>query len=209
MQVQVTGKQLDVGDALRSRISDELTNSIGKFFDRGGDAEVVVSQDGKDFRIDCRVVLASGQFLESHGFAGDAHSAFDAALAKIETRVRRYKRRLKNHHGGGSPTEAENAAYTVLRAPSEEDEDDGWELPDGADGNGHAPPTAMVVAETAKPVRTQTVAMAVLELDLADAQVIVFRNAAHGGISVVYRRADGNIGWIDPERNGRGNGAQN
>jgi ribosomal subunit interface protein len=212
MQVQVTGKQLDVGDALRSRISDELSGSIGKYFDRGGDAEVVVSQDGHDFRIDCRVTLASGQFLESHGFAGDAHAAFDEALSKIETRVRRYKRRLKNHHHpGGKGADAEKAAYTVLRAPSEDEEDeDGW----SSDGDGETaastagPPPAMVIAETHKPLKTMTVSMAVLELDLTEAPVIVFRNAAHNGVSVVYRRPDNNIGWIDPERTAPGNGSK-
>src|SRR5688572_22293080 len=86
MQVQVTGKQLDVGDALRARITDDLITSIGKYFERGGDADVVVSQDGHDFRVDCRVLLASGQYLESHGSGGDAHSAFDVALEKIQAR---------------------------------------------------------------------------------------------------------------------------
>lgn len=201
MQVQVTGKQLDVGNALRSRITDELSNSIGKYFDRGGNAEVVVTQEGHEFRIDCRVKLASGQTLESHGAGGDAHAAFDQARDKIETRVRRYKRRLKNHHHpGGKGADAETAAYTVLQAPTD-DEDDGWSAPGGGGGS-HGPPRAMVIAEADRPIKTMTVAMAVLELDLTEAQVIVFRNAAHGGLSVVYRRADGNIGWIDPKRNG-------
>lgn len=194
MQVQVTGKHINVGDALRSRITDELSTSIEKYFERGGAADVVVAQDGHDIVVDCRVRLASGQQLESHGQAGDAHAAFDAALEKIDSRIRRYKRRLKNHHGRGAK-EAEIAPVFVLRAP--EEEIDGW---DEAQSLAEEPPTGVVVAETETEIKTMTVGMAVLELDLTQAQTIVFRNAAHGGLSVVYRRPDGNIGWIDPER---------
>jgi ribosomal subunit interface protein len=197
MQVQVTGKHVDVGEALRSRVSDELTSSIGKYFDRGGGADVVVSREGHAFKVDCAVTLASGQQLQSHGTGGDAHSAFDAALNKIEKRIRRYKRRLKDHSPAAQAKQAETAAYFVLRAPDEDEEDE--ELDDGVVVDG-ALPSAMVIAETERPVRTMTVSGAVMELDLTESQTIVFRNAAHGGLSVVYRRPDGNIGWIDPER---------
>ena len=187
---------MDVGDALRTRISDELTASIGKYFERGGDADVVVGKEGgHGNRVDCVVTLASGQRLESHGLGGDAHSAFGAALAKIETRIRRYKRRLKSHTNAQEAKAAESASLWVLRAPDDDDVDDGW---DGADD--HAPPAAMIIAETQAALKTMTVSMAVMELDLLEAQAIVFRNAAHGGLSVVYRRSDGNIGWVDPER---------
>lgn len=194
MQVQVTGKHINVGDALRSRITDELSTSIGKYFERGGAADVVVAQDGHDIVVDCRVRLASGQQLESHGQAGDAHAAFGVALEKIDRRIRRYKRRLKNHHGKAG-RDAEIAPVYVLRAP--EDEIDGW---DEDHSLADEPPSGLVVAETETEIKTMTVGMAVLELDLTQAQTIVFRNAAHGGLSVVYRRPDGNIGWIDPER---------
>jgi ribosomal subunit interface protein len=200
MQVSVTGKHVNVGQALRERVSSDLLISIGKYFERGGDAEVVVSRDGHSFRIDCVVALASGQRLMSHGLGGDAHAAFDAALAKIEARIRRYKRRLKSHSVAASAKAAETASLMVLRAPDEADEDDGWDEPAGLNGA----PTAMIIAETEEPLRTMTVSMAVMEMDLTESQTIVFRNAAHGGLSVVYRRPDGNIGWIDPERtNGR------
>jgi ribosomal subunit interface protein len=193
MQVQVSGKHVDVGEALRSRVDDELLNSIGKYFDRGGNAEVVVSRDGHAFRVDCVVTLASGQQLQSHGLGADAHAAFDEALQKIETRIRRYKRRLKSHSTAATAKAAETAAFYVLRAPEDEGEDWG-EL------DGHTPPAAMVIAETEAALKTMTVSMAVMELDLTESQTIVFRNAAHGHLSVVYRRPDGNIGWIDPER---------
>ncbi|HEY5070665.1 MAG TPA: ribosome-associated translation inhibitor RaiA [Caulobacteraceae bacterium] len=195
MQVQVSGKHVTVGEALRARVADELSGAIGKYFERGGDAEVLVSRDGHGFRVDCSVILASGQQLQSHGMAPDAHAAFDQALGKIETRIRRYKRRLKSHTDAASAKEAETASLYILRAPAEASEDDEW-----TDLEGHRPPAAMIIAETEAALKTLTVSMAVMELDLTEAQTIVFRNAAHGGLSVVYRRSDGNIGWIDPQR---------
>src|SRR5579862_7121986 len=202
MQVQVSGKHVAVGEALRTRISDGLLSSIGKYFERGGDADVVLSRDGHGFRIDCVVSLASGQRLQSHGLGMDAHGAFDQALAKIETRIRRYKRRLKSHSVAAEAKAAELAASYVLRAPAGEDEGDDWDF-----GAAESPPAAMVIAESQAELKTMTVSMAVMELDLTEQQAIVFRNAAHGGLSVVYRRADGNIGWIDPERTKGANGA--
>lgn len=203
MQVQVTGKHVDVGEALRTRVSDELSTSIGKYFDRGGGADVVVSREGQAFKVDCAVTLASGQQLTTHGVGGDAHLAFDAAMTKMAKRMRRYKNRLKDHHIQALAKQAETAAYFVLRSPDEEDEGEGAEADDDSSG---AFPEPMVIAETERPVRTMTVSMAVMELDLTESQTIVFRNAAHGGLSVVYRRPDGNIGWIDPERTKNGNG---
>jgi ribosomal subunit interface protein len=196
MQVQVSGKHIDVGDALRTRISDDLLSSIGKYFERGGDADVVLSKDGHGFRIDCVVLLASGQRLQSHGSAGDAHAAFGQALAKIETRIRRYKRRLKSHTEAATAKAAETASLYVLRGDDLEDEE--WDESDA-----QHPPAAMVIAETEAPLKTMTVSMAVMDLDLTESQAIVFRNAAHGGLSVVYRRSDGNIGWVDPQRTKR------
>lgn len=205
MNVQVSGRRVDVGEALRTRISDELTANVGKYFERGGSAEVVVSRDGHGFCVDVVLILASGQQLVASGLGGDAHAAFSAALGKIETRIRRYKRRLKNHHQHPGGRQVEEAAYTILRAPEDEDDLDGeW----GADGSaGSGAPSGAIIAETQASVKTLTVSMAVMELDLIDAPLVLFRNVAHGGLSVVYRRGDGNIGWIDPERTRASGGA--
>ncbi len=196
MQVQVTGKHVDVGEALRVRVSDEITNSIGKYFERDGvGADVVVTREGAAFKVDCAVTLTTGQQLTTHGLGADAHVAFDTALERLDKRIRRYKRRLTDPHLKRRAKQAETAAYFVLQPPpaldDETDEDEGQE---------QVFPEPMVIAETEKPIETMTVSMAVLELDLTESQTIVFRNAAHGGLSVVYRRPDGNIGWIDPER---------
>ena len=199
LAVQVSGRHMAVGDALRTRITDELVAGIGKYFDRGGSAEVTVMRDGHGFCVDVVLLLATGQQLVARGQGGDAHAAFDAALTKVETRIRRYKRRLTNHHANAAVKgDPEMASLTVLRAPEDEDEfDEEW----GSDGSaGNGAPAAMIIAEAQAAVKIQTVSMAVMELDLSGAPVVLFRNAAHGGLSVVYRRGDGNIGWIDPER---------
>jgi hypothetical protein len=121
-------------------------------------------------------------------------------MERMARRIRRYKNRLKDHHGQAQAKQAETAAYFVIQAPEgEEDELDG-------EGRGQAFPEPMIIAETEKPIRSMTVSMAVLELDVTEAQTIVFRNAAHGGLSVVYRRPDGNIGWVDPQRTKGRNG---
>jgi ribosomal subunit interface protein len=211
MQVQVSGKHVDVGEALGSRISQELEEGVGKYFERGGEnAEVVVSKDGYGFKVDCWVRLASGQTLVTTGLGGDAHAAFTESLDKLEKRVRRYKRRLKDHHIGPkglSPEKTENAARDVarsivLRDPDQVEDD---EFGDAGENDG-PPPTGMVIAESQAEIRTITVGRAVLELDMTGYPVLLFRNAAHGGLSVVYRRPDGNVGWIDPERTASLNG---
>ena len=194
MQVHVTGKHVDVGETLRTRVSDEISSNISKYFDRaGGTADVVVSREGSFFRVDCAVTLASGQQLTTHGVGSDAHVAFDAAMDKMTKRVRRYKNRLKSHHAQALAKQAESAAYFVIAASDDDDEAD--ETPPS---DGMAEP--IIIAETERPLRSMTVSMAVMEMDMTETQTIVFRNAAHGGLSVVYRRPDGNFGWIDPER---------
>lgn len=197
MQIQVSGKQVEVGNALKERIEEELTQRIDKYFERGGaNADVTLSKEGHLFRIDCWVRLASGQTLVAHNFGGDAHSALDAMLTRMETRIRRYKRRLKSHYPTNAPTKQEMVPLTVIQGADYEDEAE--EIDDGLDHD--SPPQPLIIAETEAPIRTLSVSQAVAELDLSNYPVIMFRNAAHGGLSVIYRRPDGNIGWIDPER---------
>lgn len=203
MRIQVAGRQMDVGEALRTRIENELASGVGKYFNRATDAVVTVAKNGggAGIAVDCTVHLSSGISLQSEGQGGDAHSAFDNAMDKLEKRVRRYKRRLRNHHADNkSPLPAETASAYVL-APLEEESDTAADAP----VNGEAAP--LVIAEATKPVRTMTVSTAVMQLDLAESPALMFRNAANGALNVVYRRPDGNIGWIDPGRGNAPNGA--
>jgi ribosomal subunit interface protein len=205
MRVQVAGRQMDVGEALKSRIQTEMEAGVSKYFNRATDAVVTVAKNGGGvgIAVDCAVHLPSGISLQTHGHGGDAHSAFDDAMTKLEKRVRRYKRRLRNHHAEHkNPLPAEDAAAYVL-APLEDEDEAGTEAE--AKVNGDAGP--LVIAETTVPVRTMTVSMAVMQLELADTPAVLFRNAAHGGFNLVYRRSDGNVGWVDPDRTSR-NGAK-
>ncbi len=200
MRIQVAGRQMEVGEALRTRIEAELADGVGKYFNRATDAVVTVGKSGgaknggTGIEVDCTVHLSSGISLQAEGHGGDAHSAFGDALSKLEKRVRRYKRRLRNHHSNGkSPLPAENAAAYVL-APLKEDE----EADAGVSAGAETAP--LVIAETTVSVRTMTVSTAVMQLDLSETPALLFRNAGHGGLNLVYRRADGNVGWVDPER---------
>ncbi len=195
MRVQVAGRQVDVGEALRSRITDELSSGVEKYFSRATDAMVTVGRNAIGFEVDCALHLASGISLQAQGHGHDAHAAFSDALTKMEKRVRRYKSRLKNHHNGSkSPLPAQDASSYVL-APFE-DEDEAGTVP--ASGETEGGPAPLVIAESKIQVKTMTVSMAVLQLELTEHPVLLFRNAANGGINLVYRRSDGNIGWVEP-----------
>ena len=177
---------MDVGDSLRQRIVDRIEDAVSKYFGQGYSGQVTLEKSGSFFEADCLVHLDSGVTMQASGREGDATVAFDRAAERIEKRLRRYKRRLRNHHKHQADSDdLADVAYAVVEAPDEESE-----MPEDF--------SPVIVAESARTVRTQSVAMAVMQLDLMDAPVNVFRNAASGSINVVYRRPDGNIGWVDP-----------
>ena len=198
MRVLVAGRHMDVGESLRSRITDELTDGVAKYFSRATDANVTVGKAKIGYEVDCVVHLSSGMTLQAEGQAMDAHAAFSDALEKINKRVRRYKRRLRNHHADNkSALPAENApAYVLAPLAADVDESGGEDDDAPAAESGDGAP--LVIAETTAAVRTMPVAMAVWQLELMEEPALLFRNAAHGGLNMVYRRADGNIGWVDP-----------
>lgn len=191
MQIQITGKHMDLGDALRGRIESGLEAAVSKYFNRTGDARVFVSQQGPFVEVDCNVHLPSGIILQSTGKAGDPYAALEDSLDKMEKRVRRYKRRLKDHHAGNTTLPAEPAAESVIQVNGYDAESD-EELPEAADD---AP---LTVAETAVHIRTMSVSEAVMQLELQEVPALMFRNAGHGRLNMVYRRPDGHIGWVDP-----------
>ncbi len=186
MQIQVHGHQIDVGDALRSHVIERLTERIEKYFDRTVRGQVTFSRDGRDFRAECVVHLSSGMKLAASGRKDEIYAAFEQAVERIEKQLRRYKRRLKDHHERNNVSPLESVPAFVI-APEPEDE------PEPADLQ------PIIVAETTAEIRTLTVGEAVMQMDLADAPVLIFRNKAHTGLNVVYRRDDGNIGWVDPQ----------
>ncbi|WP_034761439.1 MULTISPECIES: ribosome hibernation-promoting factor, HPF/YfiA family [unclassified Hyphomonas] len=191
MQIQITGKHMDLGEALRGRIETGLEAAVSKYFNRTGDARVFVSQQGPFVEVDCNVHLPSGIILQSTGKAGDPYAALEDSLDKMEKRVRRYKRRLKDHHAGNTTMPVEPAAESVIQVNAYDAETD-EELPEASDD---AP---LTVAETAVHIRTMSVSEAVMQLELQEVPALMFRNAGHGRLNMVYRRPDGHIGWVDP-----------
>lgn len=193
MQIQIVSKGIDVSPALRERITGRLDEMMDKYIHRDGEAQVSVSKEGTGFKTVCSIHLPSGTSMEGQGRAKDAYGAADESLEHIEKRLRRYKRRLKDH----SPqAKAKNAAMFILQNPVSP-----AELEDESEDDTSADTVSepMVIAEMSSKIKTLTPGMAALELGLADNGVIVFHNAKHGGLNVVFKRSDGNIGWIDPE----------
>jgi ribosomal subunit interface protein len=186
MSLRVSGKHMDIGDAFRIRIEERIGEMVSKYFDGGYTGHVTVEKQGSRFIADCLVRLDTGTVLQAAGEAQDPLLAFDAAGERVDKRLRRYKRRLKSHQAPGSNGVFDDVSYTVMAPVPDDDED----IPED-----YAP---TIVAETSMALRSMSVASAVVELDLKDSPVVVFRNAGSTQVNIVYRRADGNIGWIDP-----------
>lgn len=187
MKVVVTGKQLDAGDALRIHVEQSLQSTIKKYFNQTIEAHVTFSREAHMFRADCSVQVGQGMSLQAQAEAGDIYAAFDNSAEKLEKRLRRYKRRLNNHHKEkNNHGETLEAASYVLAV-----EEEGGEEPESL--------LPVIIAEMSMEIPEATVGEAVMRMDLADVSTLMFRNRAHGGLNVVYRRPDGNIGWIDPQ----------
>ncbi len=203
MQISITGHQLDVGDALRGRVEVNLADSVVKYFDHAIEGNVVFSREAQGVRVDISVHVGRGIMVQGHGQAENAHTAFDSALDRIAKRLRRHKRRLRGHHRDHKANLADDAVQAQQYILSGEGEAehldeaiDSEEPPiDGAE------PGPVVIAEMTTRIDNLTVGEAVMRMDLADQPALVFRNSGHGGLNVIYRRTDGNIGWIDPEGN--------
>jgi len=187
MQLSITGKQIDIGNSLRTYVQTRLTHAVAKYFDSPVDGSVTFSREGHEYRADCTVHLASGLHLHAQGRSTDIYASFDGAAERMDKRLRRYKGRIRDHHNGArSAYQSSPARERIFASP----EFDDWE----GEPEGSSP---VVVSENVTQLRTMTVGEAVMQLDLTDAPALVFRNSAHGEINVVYRRGDGNIGWID------------
>ncbi len=196
MTLQVTGKNVDAGGAYQTYIMDKVSNVLEKYIGPEISGHVRLEKERSTFRTDCSIRLRTGLLVEAHGSGGDAYSSADAAIERLEKRVRRYKRRLKDHHHGRQngaelPAELPARDYVLQRADEERDSDT---KPDQH---------PVIIAETERAIRELTVGEAVMHLDLGERPFLIFRNAGSGGINVVYRRPDGNVGWVDPETTGQ------
>jgi len=192
MTIKITGKNVDLGESLRSYAQGRIETALGKYAGRPLSGQISLEKNHDGFLTQCAIHLTSGLDMQSAGNGADAYGSVDSAVERLEKRLRRYKRRLKSHGQGTSNSvhlfESTGIDYVIdaeLAAESPYGESEGVGAP-------------AVIAESPARVRAMTVSDAVMQMDLADQAFLVFRNAAHGGINVVYRRPDGNIGWIDP-----------
>ena len=199
MTIQVTGKNVDAGDAYQAYASDKIRAVIQKYIGHDVDSHVRLEKERGLFKTSCSVKLASGLLLEAHGEGGDAYGSADEAVHRLETRVRRYKGRLKSHTNGSASERRKGSfdARDFVVSVAETDHSD------------HADAHPLIIAETARNIGELTVGEAVMQLDLSEAPFLIFKNAAHGSLNVVYRRQDGNIGWVDADQTDTGklNGA--
>jgi len=196
MTLRISGKSINVGEALRDRVSERTEEVLRKYFDGNYSGHITLSKDGFGFRTDCALHLDSGITLEADSNAVDAYASADQALLMIEKRLRRYKSRLKDRSARkayvASAALAEIAAPTldapsyIIEAPASggDDEVDGY--------------NAVIIAEATTSLKRLSVSEAVMELDLTGAACMVFQHGSSGRVNIIYRRADGNVGWIDP-----------
>jgi len=187
MQIHISAKQVEVPETLKQHVEKRLANSVEKYFADPIEANVTMTRVGHEYRSDCSVHVGHGIDAQSHAQANDLAASFDGAVARLEKQLRRYKRRLRDHHNRNrsKPSLIQTAPDYVLAAEPED-----AEVPESFH--------PVVVAENTARILTLTVGEAVMQMDLRGLPLLLFRNGAHGGYNVVYRRADGHIGWIDP-----------
>ena len=196
MTLRVSGKSISVGDALRGRVSERTDEVLRKYFDGNYSGHITLSKDGFGFRTDCALHLDSGITLEAESNAADAYASADQALAQIEKRLRRYKSRLKDRSARKSHAEA--AAMAELTSPTLDASSYIIEAPAGEHEDEATPYNAVIIAEATTSLKRLSVSEAVMELDFTGAPVIVFQHGSSGRVNVIYRRPDGNVGWVDP-----------
>jgi ribosomal subunit interface protein len=190
MPFRVSGKHIEVGEALRERVSARILEALEKYFDGGYSGHVTIGKEAFGFHTECVVHLDSGIVLRADAMAADAYLSADQAAEHLEKRLRRYHRRLKDHRANGRGSDGADAgdmAPSYVIAAPEDDADE-----QAAAFN------PVIIAEATTAFKRLSVSEAVIELDMTGAPVVVFRHAGHGRVNLVYRRADGNVGWIDP-----------
>ena len=189
MQLSIHGKQMDLGDALRTHIADKLEDINQKYFNRAIEAIVTLSPEGHAFtKTHISIRVGKDIMVMSDAQDTDAYASFDSAADKVAKQLRRYKKRLRDHHERLEEESIIKAQHSVISPEQTEEEPEE-----------HTDP--IVVAEMVTNIQTMSVSEAVMRLDLSGENALLFRNAQHDGLNMVYRRPDGNIGWVDPEGN--------
>ncbi|MBA85835.1 ribosome hibernation-promoting factor, HPF/YfiA family [Thalassobius sp. S69A] len=189
MRYQISGKQIDIGEALQTHVKEELGAAVQKYAERPTDANIIFSKSANEFVCEATVHLSTGLTAQAKAHAHEIYAAFDGCCEKMEKQLRRYKRRLKDHHRErAEPVELLGASSYILAS----DETEGDSEPESLQ--------PIIVAEMESKIPSLSVGEAVMQMELAGAPVLVFRNEAKSGLNVVYRRDDGNIGWIDPQQ---------
>ncbi|ANP37252.1 MULTISPECIES: ribosome hibernation-promoting factor, HPF/YfiA family [Rhodobacterales] len=187
MRYKISGQQIDIGEALQSHVKDELGTAVAKYAERPTDATVVFSRSAHEYVCEATVHLSTGLTAQAKAHATEIYASFEGCCNKMEKQLRRYKRRLKDHHRDRSePVEHLGASSYILAS----DEAETGTEPDSLQ--------PIIVAEMETKIPSLSVGEAVMQMELAGAPVLVFRNEGKDGLNVVYRRDDGNIGWIDP-----------
>ena len=187
MQYQISGKQIDIGEALQTHVRDDLGTVVQKYAERPTNAQVIFSKSAHEYVCEATVHLSTGLTAQAKAHATEIYAAFDACSEKMEKQLRRYKRRLKDHHKErAQPVELSGASSYILASDAGSDESEPESL------------QPMIVAEMETKIPSLSVGEAVMQMELAGAPILVFRNEGKNGLNVVYRRDDGNIGWIDP-----------
>ena len=188
MRYQITGKQIDIGSALQTHVETELGSSVDKYAGRPTDANVVFSKSGAEYVCEVEVHLSTGLTTQAKGHAHEIYASFESANEKIEKQLRRYKRRLKDHHKDRvQPVDMSMAPSYILASNDAEDSEPEGDV------------ASMIIAEMETKIPALSVGEAVMQMELGHSDVLVFRNERHGRLNVVHKREDGNIGWIDPE----------
>ncbi|HHX91764.1 MAG TPA: ribosome-associated translation inhibitor RaiA [Paracoccus sp.] len=188
MRYQISGKQIDVGEALQTHVKTQLGVVMEKYSQRPTDALVVFSRDAHNYVCEATVHLSSGLTAQARAQANEIYAAFDSCCEKMDKQLRRYKRRLKDHYRARPEPVVFGEASSYILAAEERTND-------------VEPETLqpIIIAETEARIPSLSAGEAVMQMELANTNVLVFRNERHGGINVVYRRDDGNIGWVDPQ----------
>ncbi|WP_158965955.1 ribosome hibernation-promoting factor, HPF/YfiA family [Chachezhania sediminis] len=187
MRYTIAGHQIDIGTALQEHVETELDTVIAKYAGRPTDANIIFSKSGHQFVCETTLHLSTGLTAQAKGMAGEIYAAFEACAEKLDKQLRRYKRRLKDHHRNRvEPVELLGASSYILAAEEQAGDDEPESL------------QPIIVAEMETKIPSLSVGEAVMQMELAGAPVLVFRNEGKDELNVVYRRDDGNIGWIDP-----------